>query len=73
MTNYYYHVQRYYDEYATCEEKADIDKYYLNNNVKQLRAIAKQKKIPQYSYSCKDELCLMIVKNDTIGNICNMW
>ena len=21
MTNYYYHVKRYYDEYATCEEK----------------------------------------------------
>tara|TARA_R110000765_G_scaffold179408_1_gene285237 strand:+ start:1416 stop:1637 length:222 start_codon:yes stop_codon:yes gene_type:complete len=73
MTNYTYHIQKYYDEYATNEEKASINTYYLYNNVKQLRAIAKEKKIPQYSYSCKDELCLMIVKNDTIANICNMW
>ena len=73
MTDYSYHIQKYYDDYATTQEKGDMNTYYLYHNVKQLRAIAKEKKIPQYSYRCKDELCLMIVKNDTIENICNMW
>jgi len=73
MTDYSYHIQKYYYEYATDEERAMINTYYLYYTVKQLREIAKEKKIPQYSYRCKDELCLMIVKNDSITNICSMW
>jgi len=73
MPFYSYHVKKYYNEYATEEERDEMDWLYQQCPVPELREIAKSMSITQYSYRCKDELCLMIVKKNTIPNICSMW
>ena len=71
--DYSYHINKYYIEYATDNEKILMDTYYNSYKVKDLRLLLKDQRIKGYSYRNKDELCLMLVKKDTIQNICNMW
>ena len=68
-----YHIQKYYEEYATDEEKAKINTYYYDYKVKDLRQFCKVEGIKQYSYRNKDELCLMLATGKTVPEACCYW
>ncbi len=69
--NLSYHPQKYFDEYATEEEKINITFYFNNYNLKQLKQLCKQSNIKQYSYRNKDELAVMLATNKSFTDLMN--
>ncbi len=69
VNNYIQHlVMKYGNDFISPQELYEYEQLFLKK-VPELRAIAKVKKLPQYSFLTKDQLCLMIMKNQSMDKI----
>lgn len=67
-----FYPKKYFDEYATEEQKINITYYFNNYNLKELKQLCKEANIKQYSYRNKDELAVMLATNKSMTDLHNL-